>query len=190
MVLNIVLYDHPILRKKGKPIDSFNDQLKRLVSDMLETMAFHKGVGLAAQQIGQALQLAVIDVSESKIPSSLLIEGKPVPIEEHMPLFLINPTLSCTRSKELSNEGCLSFPGLRIDVPRSKRVKLKTFDLEGKPLALEAGGFLAIAIQHEFDHLQGKLFIDYLSPEKKKAIKEELEKIKRAEPSLFAKENA
>ncbi|ACD82972.1 peptide deformylase [Candidatus Methylacidiphilum infernorum] len=188
MILKLVLYDNPILRKKGMPIDSFDDRLKRLVQDMLETMAYYKGVGLAAQQVGLNLQLAVIDVSGSKLSSSLLIGGKPAMVEEHMPLFLINPTLSYTQSKEISNEGCLSFPGLRIDVPRSKRVKVKTFDLEGRPWYFEAGGFLSVAIQHEFDHLQGKLFIDYLSAEQKKAIKEELEKIKRGEAILSVKE--
>ncbi len=188
MILNLILYDNPILRKRGKAIEAFDQQLKDLASDMLETMAFYKGVGLAAQQIGKALQFAVVDVSNSKIPSSLLIGGKPVPVEEHMPLFLINPTIKYTRSKEISNEGCLSFPGLRIDVPRSKRVELNTYDLNGKPLKFEAGGFLAIAIQHEYDHLQGKLFIDYLSVEQRKTIKEDLEKIKRGEPILSSKD--
>ncbi|MDE1170420.1 MAG: peptide deformylase [Verrucomicrobium sp.] len=183
MILPLVHYPDPVLREKGKPVEKFDAKLHALIGDMLETMEASGGVGLAAQQIGRALQLAVVDVAgidDEDRPSGLLIEGKAVDVEEHMPLFLINPLLEKTKAKVDSGEGCLSFPGLRVEVPRSRRVVLSTHLADGTPVKMEATGFLAIVIQHEYDHLQGKLFIDYLSAEARAAIKPELEALEAA----------
>ncbi|CAF0701047.1 peptide deformylase [Candidatus Methylacidithermus pantelleriae] len=179
MILPIVLYGNPILRKKGEPVQRFDDTLRRLAQDMVETMHAHKGVGLAAQQVGVALQVAVIDVrGVTDRPSSFIADGKKIPVADWMPLVLINPKLELTKSKEPSEEGCLSFPGLRLTVPRARRVLVRCQDLEGRPLVFEASGFLSIVIQHEWDHLMGRLFIDYLDPMERQSLREILDKIR------------
>ncbi|MDD4934034.1 MAG: peptide deformylase [Methylacidiphilaceae bacterium] len=184
MILPIVLYGNPILRQRGSPVRRFDAELRKFAEDMRETMAANHGVGLAAQQVARALLLTVIDITAAKAPSTMILRGQPVPVEEQMPLFLANPVLSLTKSKEIGNEGCLSFPGLRIDVPRSRRVSVQAQDLQGKPLAFEASGFLAVVIQHEVDHLFGRLFIDYLKPGQRKEIKEDLARIRQGLPAL------
>ncbi|CAB4243285.1 Peptide deformylase [Methylacidimicrobium sp. AP8] len=188
MILPIVLYGNPILRQPGAAVRRFDSDLQKFAEDMRETMAANEGVGLAAQQVGKPLLLAVVDVTAAKAASSMIVGGRPVPLEEQMPLFLANPVLSLTKSKEIGNEGCLSFPGLRIDVPRSRRVSVRAQDLRGKPLVFEASGFLAVVIQHEVDHLHGKLFIDYLKPAQRKEIKEKLARIRQGLPAMAPKE--
>jgi peptide deformylase len=176
MVHPIVRYGDPVLRQKGKAIPKVTDEIRKLVDDMLETMNHAEGVGLAAQQIGKALQLAVVDVTQvTKRESRMWIKDEAVDPLAYMPLILINPKLELTKKKVMGNEGCLSFPGLGFDVPRSIRVKVSTQTLEGKVLEFEAGGLLGRAIQHEYDHLQGKLFIDHLDAEGKKEIKGDLD---------------
>ncbi|VVM04986.1 Peptide deformylase 1 [Methylacidimicrobium cyclopophantes] len=182
MILPIVLFGNPILRQRGSPVRRFDGELRKFAEDMRETMIAHQGVGLAAQQVARALLFTVIDVTAAKAPSAMILRGRPVPVEEQMPLFLANPVLSLTKSKEIGNEGCLSFPGLRIDVPRSRRVSVQAQDLQGNPLVFEASGFLAVVIQHEVDHLYGKLFIDYLKPAQRKEIKEDLDRIRQGLP--------
>ncbi len=183
MTLPIALFGNPILRQAGAPIRRFDAHLRKFAEEMRETMIANHGVGLAAQQVGKALLFAVIDVTAAKESSTMIVDGLPIPVEEQMPLFLANPVLSLTKSKEIGNEGCLSFPGLRIDVPRSRRVSVRAQDLHGKPLVFEASGFLAVVIQHEVDHLFGKLFIDYLKPAQRKGIKEELIRIQQGLPA-------
>ena len=175
MILPLTYYPDPRLRKKGAPLKAFDAKLKQLAADMLETMEAHEGVGLAAQQVGLALQFAVIDVRgiEDR-PSTMVIGGKAVDPEEHMPVFLINATVSGTKVKDRGPEGCLSIPDLRAEVSRSRRVTVQTHTLDGKPFEFEATGLLAVAVQHEHDHLQGKLFIDPLSPAERAEIKDEL----------------
>jgi peptide deformylase len=183
MIREIVHYDAPILRAKGKEVGAITKETEALVGDLFDTMRAAHGVGLAAQQIGVALQVAVIDVTGVKErPSKMWIAGKPVDPETYMPLVLINPVLKPTKTKVVSHEGCLSFPGLTIDVSRAQRVAVKTRQMDGSMFEFDAGGLLGRAVLHEVDHLHGRLFIDDLSPEDRKAIREELEYIKRGEP--------
>jgi peptide deformylase len=174
VILPLVHYPDPVLRRKGLPVRAFDAKLAKLAKDMLETMEAHEGVGLAAQQIGEALQFAVIDVRGCERESGMTVAGQAVDPEEHMPLYLINATVSGTKAKETGTEGCLSFPGLRCEVSRSRRVTVKTHGLDGKAFEFEATGLLGIAVQHEFDHLQGKLFIDALPPKERDLIRAEL----------------
>jgi peptide deformylase len=183
MIREIVHYDAPALRAKGKEIGEITPAIKALVTDLLETMREARGVGLAAQQIGVALQLAVIDITGVKErPSRMWIKGNPVNPEDYMPLVLINPVLKPTKTKITSHEGCLSFPGLTLDIARAQRVAVKTRTLDGGVFEFDAGGLLGRAVLHEVDHLHGKLFIDLISAEERRAIREDLECIKRGEP--------
>jgi peptide deformylase len=183
MIREIVHYDAPVLRAKGKQIGEITPQIKSLVEDLLDTMRDARGVGLAAQQIGEAVQLAVIDVTGIKErPSRMWIDGKVVDPEVYMPVILINPVLKPTKTKVVGHEGCLSFPGLTLDIARSQRVGVKTRTLDGGVFEFDAGGLLARAVLHETDHLNGKLFIDHITPEERRAIKEDLEHIRRGEP--------
>ncbi len=180
MILPLVYYPDARLRAKGAPVKAIDDTLRAFARDMLETMEQHEGVGLAAQQVGKALQFAVIDITgidDEARPSTMTVKGQAVNPEDHMPLFLINPVVTGTKAKERGSEGCLSIPGLRTDVGRSKRVTVKTVTLDGEPLEFEATGLLAVAIQHETDHLHGKLFIDLLTPAERAAVKDELDAI-------------
>jgi peptide deformylase len=183
MIREIVHYDAPVLRAKGREIGAINPEIKPLVEDLLDTMRAARGVGLAAQQIGEAVQLAVINIKGVKErPSKMWIAGVPVNPEDHMPLVLINPALKPTKTKVVSHEGCLSFPGLTLDIARAQRVAVKTRKLDGSLFQFDAGGLLGRAILHEVDHLHGKLFIDDLNAEQRRAIREDLEYIKRGEP--------
>jgi peptide deformylase len=183
MIRKIVHYDAPVLRAKGKEIGAITPAIKALVEDLLETMHSARGVGLAAQQIGEAMQLAVIDITGVKERvSKMWIDGKPVIPEEYMPLILINPVLKSTKTKVVSHEGCLSFPGLTLDISRSQRVSVKTRMLDGGVFEFDAGGLLGRAVLHEVDHLHGKLFIDHINAEDRRAIREDLEYIRRGEP--------
>jgi peptide deformylase len=183
MIREIVHYDAPVLRAKGKEIGAITPAIKTLVVDLLETMHAARGVGLASQQIGEAVQVAVIDITGVKERASKMwIDGKPVIPEEFMPLILINPVLKSTKTKIVSHEGCLSFPGLTLDIARSQRVSVKTRTLDGGVFEFDAGGLLGRAVLHEVDHLNGKLFIDHISAEERRAIREDLEYIRRGEP--------
>lgn len=186
MILRIVRYGESVLREVGKPVVTpLREEDLKLIEDMLETMRSVNGVGLAAQQIGKSLQLAVVDVSgiEDR-PSRLWMGKREIPLEQAMPLYLINPEVELTKVKECGSEGCLSFPNLSIMVNRARRVRLKTDTIDGKRVEYEATGLLARALQHEYDHLQGKLFIDYLTQEEREKIKEQLEEIKAAKNSF------
>lgn len=171
MILDIVKYGHPVLRQKGARIEHINAEIKKLAADMLETMHANKGVGLAAQQIGRALQLTVVDVRDVKErPSWLEIDGKPADIIALMPLILINPEIKPQGEVVAGPEGCLSFPEIFGDIPRPESVEVKALNEKGKAVDFRCGGLLARAIQHEVDHLNGILFIDRMD----KATKEEL----------------
>jgi peptide deformylase len=183
MIREIVHYDAPVLRAKGREVGEINPEIHALVDDLLATMRHARGVGLAAQQIGVALQVAVIDVTGIKErPSKMWIAGKPVDPEAFMPLILINPALKPTKTKIVSHEGCLSFPGLTLDIARAQRVAVKTRTLEGGKLEFDAAGLLGRAVLHEVDHLHGRLYIDQLGAAERRAIREDLEYIKRGEP--------
>jgi peptide deformylase len=183
MIREIVHYDAPALRAKGREVGAITPEIKALVEDLLDTMRDARGVGLAAQQIGETVQLAVIDITNVKErPSKMWIAGKPVDPQAYMPLVLINPTLKPTKTKIVSHEGCLSFPGLTLDIARAQRVSVRNGTLDGGLFEFDAGGLLGRAVLHEVDHLHGKLFIDHLSAEERRDIREDLEYIKRGEP--------
>jgi peptide deformylase len=183
MIREIVHYDAPVLRAKGREVGAITPALKILVEDLLDTMRHVRGVGLAAQQIGESVQVAVIDISGVKDrPSRMWLKGKPVNPEDYMPLILINPALKPTKSKIIGHEGCLSFPGLTLDIARAQRVAVKTRTLEHGLFEFDAAGLLGRAVLHEVDHLHGKLFIDDLGAEARREIREDLEYIKRGEP--------
>jgi peptide deformylase len=183
MIRDIVHYDAPILRAKGREVGAITPEMEALIGDLLDTMRAAHGVGLAAQQIGEAVQVAVVDITDIKERASKMwIAGAPVNPEDYMPLVLINPVLKPTKTKIVSHEGCLSFPGLTLDISRAQRVAVKTRTREGGLFEFDAGGLLGRAVLHEVDHLHGKLFIDLLSAEDRRAIREDLEYIKRGEP--------
>src|SRR5271154_5303526 len=161
MILEIVKYGHPVLRQKGAAIEKIPPEIKKLIADMFETMRERHGVGLAAQQIGKALQLTVIDVRDvADRPSTLEFKGKPADVNEIMPLVLINPEIKPAGEPATGGEGCLSFPEMFAEISRPGFVDVKALNEKFKPVEFRAGGLLARAIQHETDHLNGILFID------------------------------
>ena len=180
MPLPIVLYGDPVLRKKGAEIVRVDAAVRHLAAEMIEAMRAHRGVGLAAQQVGRALMLCVVDVREVERPSQLFLGGREVSVEKHMPLVLVNPRLLESPGTEEGVEGCLSFPGLSAAVPRSPSVQVSALGLDGHPLALMATGFLARAIQHEVDHLNGVLFIDRMTSEARTPLEPDIKRIERA----------
>ena len=182
MIREIVIYGDPVLRKKGKEIVKITDEIRAFAQDMIETMHEAHGVGLAAQQVGEAIQLTVIDVSDAENrPSRMWIDGEEVDPKEHMPLILINPQLELSRETEIGPEGCLSFPEVTADISRAERVTVTALDLEGKPVSFEAEGLLSRAVQHETDHLNGILFIDRMSSASKVTLASKLKKLAAGE---------
>lgn len=180
MKLPIVKYGHPVLRTKGARIESITPEISKLIADMFETMYANKGVGLAAQQIGQALQLTVIDIrGVTDRPSSLQADGKSADPESVMPLVLINPELTPVGDAVSGPEGCLSFPEIYADISRPESVDVKALDKTGRPISFRCGGLLARAVQHETDHLHGILFIDRMSRKTKEELRPELEELRR-----------
>lgn len=181
MILPIVEYGHPVLRQKGERVDPVTDDLRQLVVDMLETMRAASGVGLAAQQIGRALQLTVVDVSgvEDR-PSTLEIDGREEDPERHMPLVLVNPEIKPFGESVAGPEGCLSFPDIYGDIVRPAFVEVRALNEQGAAIEFKCGGLLARAVQHEYDHLQGILFIDRMDRETKEGFKPELEALQAA----------
>jgi len=178
MIREIVIYGDPVLRKKGREIVKITDEIRAFAQDMIETMHEAHGVGLAAQQVGEAIQLTVIDVSDTENrPSRMWIDGEEVDPKEHMPLILINPQLELSRETDIGPEGCLSFPEVTADISRAERVKVTALDLEGNPVSFEAEGLLSRAVQHETDHLNGILFIDRMSSASKVTLASKLKKL-------------
>jgi peptide deformylase len=165
MKLPIRKYGDPVLRAKGKRIGEVDDKIRALAEDMLETMHAANGVGLAAQQVGHAIQLTVLDVSQVEDrPSGMTLNGEPVAdLDAVMPLVLLNPTLRLGEERESGSEGCLSFPEITAEIDRSISVIAEAQTLEGEQVQIIATGLLARAIQHEVDHLNGILFIDRMN---------------------------
>ena len=180
MILPILEYGDPILRAKGKPIDNIDDRIRELAANMIETMHAANGVGLAAQQVGEALQLTVLDVSviEDR-PSTLKVDGKDIDPKAAMPLVLINPEIKLHDATEMGVEGCLSFPEVTGDIERAKSVIVRAQTLEGSTIEIETSGFLARAIQHEGDHLNGILFIDRMNSAAKAALSSRLKRLQK-----------
>ncbi len=161
------LYGDPVLRQKAAEVVQVDDAVRRLVEDLRETMRAYRGVGLAANQIGVLLRALVVDV--------------PVEDGQRIQLALVNPVLSGRVASEVGEEGCLSIPGVFEDVRRPRRVRVKAWDEHGRPLDLTAEGYLARAIQHEVDHLEGVLFVDRLSPLRRQFLKKSLDALARGE---------
>ena len=186
MVLPIVKFGTPVLRQKGAPIESITPTIKKLIADMLETMYAHKGVGLAAQQVGLALQLTVIDVrGVTDRPSSLELNGQPAEVADFMPLILINPQVTPVGNPVSGPEGCLSFPEIFAEVSRPDVVDVKALNAEGKTIEFRCGGLLARAVQHETDHLHGILFIDRMDKKTKEELRPELNELQGATQELL-----
>ena len=162
-ILDILSFPDPRLRTVAQPVEQVDDGVRRLVDDMLETMYAAPGIGLAATQVNHHKRVVVIDVSE----------------EKDQPLCLINPEILELSGIEEMEEGCLSVPGVYEMVQRADQIRMQALDLEGQHFELETGGLLAVCIQHEIDHLNGKLFVDYLSQLKRTRIRKKLEKEQR-----------
>lgn len=163
-LLNILRYPDPRLHKIAKPVTVFDARLKKLVADMAETMYDAPGVGLAASQVDVHDQVVVIDISDARDDLRVLI----------------NPEIIwASPEKQIYDEGCLSVPGIYDGVERHAKVKARALDVNGKPFEIEADGLLAVCIQHEMDHLKGKVFVEYLSPLKRNRIKARLLKEER-----------
>jgi len=159
--LNILEFPDPRLRTPAKPVETVDDEIRRLIDDMFETMYAAPGIGLAATQVNVHKRVVVMDLSE----------------EKNEPLVFINPEFeSLTEELEPYQEGCLSVPGFYENVDRPQKVRIKALDRDGQPFELIAEGLLAVCIQHECDHLNGKLFVDYLSTLKRDRIRKKLEK--------------
>jgi peptide deformylase len=168
--LNILHFPDPRLRNVAQPVEQVDDTVRQLVDDMFETMYAAPGIGLAATQVNVARRIVVIDISE----------------EKDQPLCLINPELLELDGVEEMEEGCLSVPGVFERVQRAEQVKVAALDRMGKPFKMQADGLLAVCIQHEIDHLDGKLFVDYLSQLKRTRIRKKLEKEQRQSPTAVA----
>jgi peptide deformylase len=164
-LLEILEYPDPRLRTRARPVAVVDDSVRRLVADMLETMYAAPGIGLAATQVDVHQRVVVMDISEAK----------------DQPLALINPEILEKEGADSGEEGCLSVPGYTETVPRASRVRVRALDRQGEPFELVAEGLLAVCIQHELDHLEGKLFVDYLSELKRQRIRKKLEKAARRE---------
>lgn len=164
-ILNILRYPDKRLRTVAKPVATVDDSIKQLVADMFETMYAAPGIGLAATQIDVHQQVIVIDISE----------------DSDQPLCLINPEITDEQGAESCDEGCLSVPDIYETVERSEKITVKALDQNGDEYTLQADELLAVCIQHEMDHLKGKLFVDYLSPLKMQRIKKRLLKAQRDE---------
>lgn len=162
-ILNILHYPDPRLRNRAKAVEAVDEGIRRLLDDMLETMYAAPGIGLAATQVDVPKRVVVVDVSEDR----------------SRPLCLINPEILDRRGQEAMDEGCLSVPGVYDSVTRSAWIRVRALDPQGETFELEADGLLAVCIQHEIDHLDGKLFVDYLSGLKRQRIRRKLEKEKR-----------
>jgi peptide deformylase len=180
MKLSILQYGNPMLRAKGKRVDKIDNRIRELALNMLETMHAANGIGLAAQQIGEALQLTVLDVAQVEDrPSTLRLNGKEVDPKTAMPLVLLNPQISMNGEKELGIEGCLSFPEITAEIERSISVTAHAESLDGASIEIEATGLLARALQHEVDHLNGILFIDRMSSATKAALASRLKRLQK-----------
>jgi len=188
MILEILKYGHPVLRKKGERIEGVTPEIKRLIADMFETMEANHGVGLAAQQVGVAKQLTVIDVRAiTDRPSTLELDGKPAEVAGFMPLVLINPVVTPAGEPATGGEGCLSFPEIFAEISRPGTVDVAALNAKGKPISFRCGGLLARAVQHETDHLHGLLFIDRMDKKTKAELQPELDDLQAATKKALAK---
>ncbi len=190
MSLRVIQYNEPILRQAGKQVEVFDDALLQLCREMLETMYENDGVGLAAQQIGRAIQLCVIDVPRSRDETFVYrLDGKSPPLELIRPIILINPRVELLPGRETEYlEGCLSFPGINGMVRRPDWVRVRYQDLQGNFHNLRCNGLLGRCVQHEVDHLQGILYIDRMEKPVLKEIEPQLRKLKKKTKKFLKKQ--
>jgi len=181
MTFKIRKFGDPVLRQTGNKVLEFNEELVSLSKQMLETMHDHEGIGLAAQQIGKAIQFCVMDVPEHpEYPMLCLLDGKQISSSLLMPLSLANPRVEELPGDEYYyEEGCLSFPGINADIARPDRIVVHYQDLDGANHSLECDGLLARCIQHEVDHLNGILYIDRMEKKTFAEIKKEVQTLKK-----------
>ncbi|MBY6203877.1 peptide deformylase [Halomonas denitrificans] len=158
--LTILQFPDPRLRTVARPIDRVDEKIRSLADDMLETMYEARGIGLAATQVDRHVRMLVLDVSE----------------ERDDPHVLINPEIVDRQGSQVCEEGCLSVPGEYAEVERAEAIRVRALDRDGEPFELDADGLLAVCIQHEIDHLDGKVFIDYLKPMKRRMIEKRMKK--------------
>ncbi len=161
--LEILEFPDPRLRTAAKPVTVFDDELRKLARDMTETMYAENGIGLAATQVNVHRQLLVLDVSDSR---------------DQLKIY-VNPQILESSGEQNCEEGCLSVPGVYAEVKRAENVRVRAFDVQGQAFEEDLSGLHAICLQHEMDHLQGKLFVDYLSPLKRQMVRKKLEKAKK-----------
>lgn len=162
-ILPVLHYPDERLRHTAVPVERVDDGVRRLVDDMLETMYDAPGIGLAAPQVNVHKRLIVVDISEQR----------------DAPLCLINPAITEREGTETMEEGCLSVPGIYEPVERAARIRVQALDREGEPFEMDIDGLLAVCVQHEIDHLDGKLFVDYLTEMKRQRIRKKMEKLRR-----------
>jgi len=186
MVLPVVTYGTPVLRQKGTRVETITPAIRKLIADMLETMYAHKGIGLAAQQVGVPVQLTVIDVrGVTDRPSTLELEGQPADVQNIMPLVLMNPEIAPAGKRVIGPEGCLSFPEIYGDVERFEVIDVTALSAEGQQISFRCGGLLARAVQHETDHLNGILFIDRMDKATKDSLRTELDDLQADTKALL-----
>ena len=179
VVLEIAKYGHPVLRTKGKRVERITHEIRKLAADMLETMHAAEGLGLAAQQVGHAVMLTVIDVSASERPSELIIDGKPQILNAWMPLILLNPQIRNPEGEQVGPEGCLSIPEVNADIRRAEKVTVRGQTLDGQDIVFDCTGLLARAAQHEIDHLNGILFVDRMDSATRVSFDGKLKKMQK-----------
>lgn len=180
MVLPIVHFNAPILREKGVAIATFDAALAQLSQDMVETMHAAGGIGLAAQQIGRALQVCVLDLRQSQRDFTWELDGAKAPLDLVMPMVLVNPSITVMPGEEtVYEEGCLSFPEIHADVARPDVIKATFQDLAGIRHTLVCDGLFSRCVQHEVDHLNGVLFIDRMTKKVRQAIDDEVKALAR-----------
>jgi peptide deformylase len=165
MILKIVKYPEPVLQQPGEPVTEFNAELRKLVADMFETMYAEQGIGLAAQQVGVAKRVTVIDLSAGKDPAQKLV--------------LVNPEIIAREGKQYEEEGCLSFPEIREKIPRALKVRVRAQDETGKWFEIDGEELLSRCFQHEIDHLDGTLFIFRMSALKRDLTLRKIRKLQR-----------
>jgi peptide deformylase len=182
MSLPIVHYNHPILRKKGEKITAFDAALVQFAASMVASMRAAEGIGLAAQQVGRAVQVCVVDLRAAEAEFNWELDGARPPLDLFMPLVLVNPRITVEpRTDELIyEEGCLSFPQIRGDVARPDAITVKFHDERGVPHTLRADDLLARCIQHEVDHLNGVLFIDRMEKDVRATIEDAIRALAKA----------
>jgi len=191
VTLEVVKYGHPVLRQKGARVEKITPEIKALAAAMLETMHANKGIGLAAQQIGQALQLTVLDLrGVTDRPSTLKLDGQDADPAAIMPLVLINPAVQPAGERVTAPEGCLSFPEIYGDIERPAQAEVRATNEKGQPIQFSCGGLLARVIQHEYDHLNGILFIDRMKRDTKEELKPKLEELQAATKAALKTDKA